>query len=556
MKIDVGRFFRPLRVTVAPVMAFGTSLVLAYLVGESLKYSLPNWMLPVFIPVSCFLAVLETVVVRRAYAKGLFSWTPGRLLASFLIAIAILLALHVAFVKTVKIGETEVTVITSWSRNFPNLQLHQCIERFSFAGLGRCWNYRWVVELAMALAYLTTLAGLGALVGVLARREPLLPNGNSNLWVRVEPAPNDAYRVSARDDAGSGSSWTFRLPETLRNVKGFTRALEGTVRGNPLLEKVQESPKVFGRALFDAVFQGNVRAALYAAIQNSAETERDSGGFRIRLNLQHAPELAVLPWEYLYDEENYAFLAQSRATPIVRSVESLRPFRPLRVKPPLTLLIVTAQPEGWDRLGVDKELHHIEEALEPLKGSIVVEKLQHATWEALTERLRDEENPIHVLHFIGHGGHTDDGEGALVFEGATGEKVLTTGDSLASALKDHGSIRLAVLNACEGARATESRALAGVAQRLLVSGDLPAVVAMQTAITDSTARIFARWFYDALAYGYPLDVALSEVRKLLSGQGNQEWGTPVLYLHAPDATLFEVKGRRPKDWEERLEKDS
>ena len=69
---------------------------------------------------------------------------------------------------------------------------------------------------------------------------------------------------------------------------------------------------------------------------------------------------------------------------------------------------------------------------------------------------------------------------------------------------------------------------------------------MQFEITDQAAVVFAQEFYSALADNYPVDAALTEARKAIFARGNKiEWGTPVLYMRAPDGRIFDVKGPTP-----------
>ena len=107
-------------------------------------------------------------------------------------------------------------------------------------------------------------------------------------------------------------------------------------------------------------------------------------------------------------------------------------------------------------------------------------------------------------------------------------------------LYDHRSLRLAVLNACEGARGSRDDPFAGTAQTLVQQG-ISAVIAMQFEITDEAAITLAQEFYGALADNYPVDAALAEARKALFAEGHGvEWGTPVLYMHAPDGRIFDI----------------
>ena len=107
-------------------------------------------------------------------------------------------------------------------------------------------------------------------------------------------------------------------------------------------------------------------------------------------------------------------------------------------------------------------------------------------------------------------------------------------------LADHRSLRLALLNSCEGARGSEHDVFSSTAA-ILVRRGLPAVVAMQYEITDRAAVEFARSFYEALAEGLPVDAAVAEARKSISlaVTNTVEWGTPVLYMRAPQGAIFQ-----------------
>jgi formylglycine-generating enzyme required for sulfatase activity len=70
---------------------------------------------------------------------------------------------------------------------------------------------------------------------------------------------------------------------------------------------------------------------------------------------------------------------------------------------------------------------------------------------------------------------------------------------------------------------------------------LPAVVAMQFEISDRAAIAFAADFYRVLAESGAVDEAVCEARQAVFCLPNEiEWGTPVLFLHAPDGMLFEL----------------
>jgi hypothetical protein len=170
-------------------------------------------------------------------------------------------------------------------------------------------------------------------------------------------------------------------------------------------------------------------------------------------------------------------------------------------------------------------------------GRIVLDRLDRATLPALIERFRA--RAYHVLHFIGHGAFDRArGEGSLLLEDLTGGTQRVSSQMLSRALGGQPDLRLAVLNACEGACSTEADCFAGVAQRLVLRG-VPAVIGMGSVVTDRGAIAFAKLFYTALAEGFPVDGALAQARLALSAEKpGIEWGTPVLYMSSPDGRLF------------------
>jgi hypothetical protein len=172
--------------------------------------------------------------------------------------------------------------------------------------------------------------------------------------------------------------------------------------------------------------------------------------------------------------------------------------------------------------------------------------LSRPTLPALLNALRT--NTFHALHFIGHGMYdVDSDQGALLFEDEGGWARPVTGDQLGLILQDFSSLRLAVLNACEGARSSRHDAFSGVAGAL-IQRDIPAVIAMQFEISDDSAITFAASFYETLAGGAAVDASLATARLSMFANRTEdiEWGKPVLFMRVADAQLFDVQEpRRP-----------
>jgi serine/threonine-protein kinase len=102
---------------------------------------------------------------------------------------------------------------------------------------------------------------------------------------------------------------------------------------------------------------------------------------------------------------------------------------------------------------------------------------------------------------------------------------------------------LVVLNACSSAQHGDSDPFSGVAAGLVRAGS-PAVLAMQTSVADETARQFIAAFYQSLADGCSIDMAVSEGRKEIEflSKDSVEWAIPQLYMRVPDGVLFALRG--------------
>jgi hypothetical protein len=278
--------------------------------------------------------------------------------------------------------------------------------------------------------------------------------------------------------------------------------------------------------------------------------EHADAGLRLRLRVD-TPRLAQLPWELMWDPGEEEFLLLSRKRPtvsLVRYLQRGRPLEPLTVKPPLEVLAVIAAPKQLPGLNVARERERMDAALQPLvdEGVVRVTWLDgNPTWHDLQQALG--QRAWHVLHFIGHGGFDSRrGEGLvyLADEDAPDAAHPLTAQGLSSLLVECRSLRLVLLNACEGAREGDSQSFASIAASL--SGDgIPAVVAMQYPISDTAAIAFGRAFYERVAKWEPVDAAVASARNAVRlDESTLEWATPVLHLRAQNANLFAREGRR------------
>jgi CHAT domain len=359
------------------------------------------------------------------------------------------------------------------------------------------------------------------------------------LKIRIERGDGDVFRVFASGMSGEAAG-EFQVPFSDLEVENFVLRMG---RSRSMMRRA-ESPEMrlvteFGGRLFDALFQSRVRDLYRDSI---SVAKRDEKGLRVTLALTGVPELMHLPWEYLYDDPS--FLSISTWTPVVRYLELPRARRPLKIGLPLRILAMVSSPVDAPVLDVERERQNLEQALGRLarEGAVEITWLEEANLRALQRALRQE--PYHVFHYIGHGAYDSSiDDGVLLLEDERGLGRRVTGTELGTMLADHTSLRLAVLNACEGARVSNDDPFAGVASSL-VQREIPAVIAMQFEITDRAAIIFAGELYAALADGYAVDSALAEARKAIYADHNDvEWGTPVLFMRVPDGRIFDLPER-------------
>lgn len=351
-----------------------------------------------------------------------------------------------------------------------------------------------------------------------------------------------SYRVVARGPGGAAASGRFADPFSDLQLENFVLRM-GRRSGVRRVESPESQlAKEFGTRLFGAVFDNeDVREAYRSSLQEARHTR---SALRITLTLTGTPELLRLPWEYLYDEPD--FLAISRWTPIVRRLDVGTPRPPLELTLPIRILGVVSAPSDAEPIDAGRERARLTTALGPLvkADAVSIDWVEQATLLGLTRMLDDHD--YHVLHFIGHGGYEESVEdGVLLFEDEEGRSNRVSGEQLGQILRDQLTMRLVVLNACEGARSSADDPFSGVAARLIRHG-IPSVIGMQFEITDRAAILFAADFYAAIANGRPVDAAMARARRMIYADHNLlEWGTPVLFMRVHDGRLFEVAPHEP-----------
>ena len=384
---------------------------------------------------------------------------------------------------------------------------------------------------------------------------------------RVTDAPTRRESEENKLELPFGAS---EIPVILLRLENAVLRSAGSYRGT-MTSKDERMLQDFGREMYKAVFV-NAPDILeeYAASLALVDEQRDrTMGLRIRLRVE-SPDLAALPWEFLYDKRERSYVCLRNKTPLVRFLNARKTSHNLEVDGPLRILGMIVNPgmrtndasfgedfDDWELLNTDAERTRIDEAIAPLEkeGRVRFQWVPGESPRQLLAMMRKE--PWHVFHFIGHGGIGGDdpiGNGkAAEGEGDTDGYIVMTDDhyrpmeiparKLYRLLEGFGSLRLAVLNCCYSARATSSDAFASPGAALVRAG-VPAVVAMQYPISDQAAIELASGFYGSLADGFPVDTALTQARILVSFRSDFEWGVPVLYMRSPNGQLFSTAGAK------------
>ncbi len=218
---------------------------------------------------------------------------------------------------------------------------------------------------------------------------------------------------------------------------------------------------------------------------------------------------------------------------------------------PLKILVAVGAPdEGTTRSAVldsEQELQTILDSVEKarLLGNAYVRVLEVGSLDQIGKALR--EHCYHVLHLSGHGT-----KGILELEDEDGRPQRATAAELAAKIRDSGHpAPLVFLASCLGGVGDSETA--SFAQGLLSNG-VPAVLAMQTSVSDQYATELAGDFYDKLASAErPLparllsiarrDVEAKRRKRLAQGQFDSgvlaEYATPSLFLAGEEHELID-----------------
>ena len=365
--------------------------------------------------------------------------------------------------------------------------------------------------------------------------------------------PGDYYPVEARlEDGGIFDGGRLELDRVGLN-----------------LSALEQDAEAHGRKLSEAIFSNKIDRALHVALGHVQGAGSGYDGLRVRVSIDdEAPELHALGWERLYhqQEDEWRPLATSASSPFSRyiAMQSARPLRAMAGA--VRILAVVAHPSGVPDevlapIDVAAEIDNLHRALAELPAGRAVqvtfmpgrsglpaeqrralEQAGHtivdgpASLDGIVARLR---HGYDVFHFLGHG-HFDQttNTATLHLENETGGWATVTDTVVTNAFRSLRCMpRLVFLSACQSATRAAHDAFVGLAPKL-VHAEVPAVVAMQEAVSMEDARTLTRHFYaNVLEHGF-VDLALNQARSHLHRPDRLDWGIPVLFTRLSDGRLF------------------
>lgn len=354
-----------------------------------------------------------------------------------------------------------------------------------------------------------------------------------------------AFTVQVLDSPAGEGEGVFRLtrrPEEWAQVhlnvspasRDFAATEEASVSSFPAKE--------VGGELFGALFSGSI-GRLYDQCRSLTGVKKR--GLRLKFRYRRDSrrrQLALvhnLPWELLYDPRHAEFLALSRSTPIVRSLEVRERVASVTRPAVLRVLVVISRPVDLQSLGQPSEIGFSANAWGG-DTAVEVEILEHAQVRTLREKLL--RGPVHCLHFMGHKDlDPTTGKTRFFFESSDGCSNPVSWETIATLLKDAESLRLVFLNSCERARplATHETEALNVTAAALVMGGVPAVLLMQCSFSDSATIDFSRAVHQRLVAGDAIESAVAAGRRTVYAYHRaMEWAIPVLFSSVRDGHLF------------------
>jgi hypothetical protein len=285
----------------------------------------------------------------------------------------------------------------------------------------------------------------------------------------------------------------------------------------------------------------NIKAAF-----TSARKVADDNDVELRVRLLVGPtasELHTLRWEAARDEKGITLFTGERVL-FSRYVIS-SDWRPLRPKGDLRTLAFVSNPSDLSTYG-----------FAPVERSKLLAPIEAASGKALTVPPEDQRSTLaallgyfrqgfDILYLVCHG-KLIRGEPRLWFESEDGTSDRISGTDLVARLSElRARPRLVVLASCHSAGTADQQADEGymfaLGPRLAESG-IPAVVAMQGAVSMETVVTFMTAFFKKLQEDGAVDTAMSVARTEALTAKRPDWWMPVVFMRLKSGRVWYVPG--------------
>ncbi|MFZ5879214.1 MAG: CHAT domain-containing protein [Chloroflexota bacterium] len=309
------------------------------------------------------------------------------------------------------------------------------------------------------------------------------------------------------------------------------------------LQLKSPDPAAYGALLTRSLFADPNLLSAFSQARASAQTAQSP--LRIRLAIgPSAPELNNLFWETLRDpadEKATLFTGEQVFFSRYLSSSDWRPVR-LRSKGSLKALAAVANPSGlgqYSLAAVDLpgEMARAQAALQdiPVDG-LPSQPGQRCTLQGIVDRLRE---GYDILYLAAHGAFIKE-EPWLWLEDETGGVARVSGYDLAARIRelDHQP-RLVVLASCQSAGQGAGAALQALGPRL-AEGGVPAVIAMQGAVSMDTVARFMPAFFTELQKDGQADRAMSVARGAV--RDASDFWMPVLFTRLRSGRIWYTPG--------------
>jgi hypothetical protein len=416
-------------------------------------------------------------------------------------------------------------------------------------------NNAWVPPLLRPLAR-RGIGEIDAIADALLGRRPGPPPLGSSDWgstervlISLEPgAAAGEVRVQVRIGPQQyGDPATRSLPQSLRSaLADYLRGFRSGLRRSPdAAERASLESAVadLGRQLRGLCLPGDAGDAVANLLDGCPV------GKLVEIVIQaEGAELLGLPFETLRLPDDRLVVTHPSAVMLRRPLGLKRSDAP-PLAGPLKILAAVGAPDEQQTdaavLDLERELQNILDAVQQARDlencEVRILEVGHPAQIAAAI----ESDAYHILHLSCHGS-----PGQLILEDEDGRPVPTTaGDLLAPIQRTGRPLPLVLLNACHGG--VQDGQTASFAESLLRQG-VPAVLAMQTSVSDHYATLLAGAFYRHLASREHLlaSRALADARKDLERdrlaavqrgaplhQTQPEYATAALYVAGEERPL-------------------